>query len=155
MSASLRASARTFAYALAMAARHFTPAASDGAGARAGVVAVVVAGKMSGALPVTICVALSGATDVALPARMGGAVESVSCCSSSDGFSVRGNDGDPTSTGAATTSRVAGVRVRTYHHPNNVPTASTATAATAHKERDDDGADTAVPHHLHAPVLRG
>ena len=64
-------------------------------------------------------------------------------------------DGRASRTGTPITSAIDGVRVRQTHHPNSTPTASAATAATAHSARDGDGPDAGAPHHLHAPMLRG
>jgi len=148
MRASNRASARRFAYALATAARHLTTPKAGGA-ASAGEVGGVGESAPEGAG----ASAIGGSINVT--SSGGSAIKRAS--SDDDESNVGGSDGDgrASRTGTPITSAVGGVRVRQSHHPNNTPTASAATAATAHTVRDGDGPDAGVPHHLHAPMLRG
>ena len=148
MRASTRASARRFAYALATAARQVSTAEA-GTAARAS-----VAGEVGDSAP-----------DGAGASTRDGAVNSTSWGGSATTrpFSERDEstlvltdgDGRASRTGTPITSAIDGVRVRQTHHPNSTPTASAATAATAHSARDGDGPDAGAPHHLHAPMLRG
>ena len=155
MRASTRASARRFAYALATAARQVSTAEA-GTAARAS-----VAGEVGDSAPDG---AGDSAPDGAGASTRDGAVNSTSSGGSATTrpFSERDEstlvltdgDGRASRTGTPITSAIDGVRVRQTHHPNSTPTASAATAATAHSARDGDGPDAGAPHHLHAPMLR-
>ena len=172
MRASTRASARRFAYALATAARQVSTAEA-GTAARASVAGEVGDSAPDGAGDSAPDGAGDSAPDGAGDSAPDGAGDSApdgAVNSTSSGgsattrpFSERDEstlvltdgDGRASRTGTPITSAIDGVRVRQTHHPNSTPTASAATAATAHSARDGDGPDAGAPHHLHAPMLRG